>query len=223
MARVVTSGRIATAEPPDASAGYAPECAWCPVCRAIRMARDSNPDLAGRVGETAGALMSAAHDVVSAIDASLSRMPGPRPLSPRRPSDPRHPNRPGRRNDPRHRTSFATGTSFAAGTPRPPQPGTPPSRNGQQGRQVRLTIGIDVGGTKVAAGVVDERGKIVEKLRRPTPSSDPVQTVATISEVVTELLGRHTVDAVGLGIAGFVDEDRATSCSPRTLAGVTSR
>ncbi len=68
-----------------------------------------------------------------------------------------------------------------------------------------LTIGIDVGGTKVAAGVVDEHGKIVEKLRRPTPSSDPVQTVTTISEVVTELCGRHVVDAVGLGIAGFVD------------------
>ena len=72
-----------------------------------------------------------------------------------------------------------------------------------------LTIGIDVGGTKVAAGVVDERGKIVEKLRRPTPSSDPAQTVATINEVVTELLSRHEVDAVGLGVAGFVDEDRA--------------
>ncbi len=72
-----------------------------------------------------------------------------------------------------------------------------------------LTIGIDVGGTKVAAGVVDERGKIVEKLRRPTPSSDPAQTVTTISEVVTELCSRHVVDAVGLGVAGFVDEARA--------------
>jgi len=74
---------------------------------------------------------------------------------------------------------------------------------------VSLTIGIDVGGTKVAAGVVDEHGKIVEKLRRPTPSSDPAQTVATITEVVTELRGRHAVDAVGLGIAGFVNETRS--------------
>jgi glucokinase len=74
---------------------------------------------------------------------------------------------------------------------------------------VRLTIGIDVGGTKVAAGVVDERGKIVERLRRPTPSSDPVQTVNTISDVVTELRSRHIIGAIGLGIAGFVDEARA--------------
>ena len=69
----------ATSEPVDASVGNAPECAWCPVCRAIRMARDSNPDMASRVGETAGALMSAAHDVVAAVDAALSRMPGPQP------------------------------------------------------------------------------------------------------------------------------------------------
>jgi glucokinase len=74
---------------------------------------------------------------------------------------------------------------------------------------VGLTIGIDVGGTKVAAGVVDEQGQVIEKLRRPTPPSNPGQTVITISEVVTELLSRHDVEAVGLGIAGFVDEDHA--------------
>ena len=72
----------ATSEPVDASVGNAPECAWCPVCRAIRMARDSNPDMASRVAETAGGLMSAAHDVVAAVDAALSRMPGPQPASP---------------------------------------------------------------------------------------------------------------------------------------------
>jgi glucokinase len=72
-----------------------------------------------------------------------------------------------------------------------------------------LAIGIDVGGTKVAAGVVDEQGRVVEKVRRPTPASDPAQTVSTIGDVVAELHSRHDVDAVGLGIAGFVDEARA--------------
>ena len=32
-----------------------------------------------------------------------------------------------------------------------------------------LTIGIDVGGTKVLGGVVDESGNILEKARRDTP------------------------------------------------------
>jgi glucokinase len=73
-----------------------------------------------------------------------------------------------------------------------------------------LTIGVDVGGTKVAAGVVDERGSIVEKLRRATPSSSPARTEQVIAGAVTELLSRHRVQAVGLGAAGFIDEQRAS-------------
>ena len=72
-----------------------------------------------------------------------------------------------------------------------------------------LTIGVDVGGTKVAAGVVDERGTVVEKLRRATPSSSPARTEQVIAGAVTELLSRHRVQAVGLGAAGFIDEERA--------------
>ena len=36
-----------------------------------------------------------------------------------------------------------------------------------------LAIGVDVGGTKVAAGVVDEKGAILAQRRRPTPSHSP--------------------------------------------------
>ena len=68
-----------------------------------------------------------------------------------------------------------------------------------------LTIGVDVGGTKVAAGVVGERGRIVEKLRRSTPAGSPERTAAAIAAAVTELRGRHEVAAVGVGAAGFVD------------------
>ncbi len=73
-----------------------------------------------------------------------------------------------------------------------------------------LTIGVDVGGTKVAAGVVDEQGKIVEKLKRNTPAASPGQTVQVISDVVTELTGQYQADAIGIGAAGFVDETRST-------------
>jgi len=72
-----------------------------------------------------------------------------------------------------------------------------------------LTIGVDVGGTKVAAGVVDEHGKIIEKLRRPTPSASPARTEQVIAGAVSELLSRHPARAVGLGAAGFIDEARS--------------
>jgi glucokinase len=72
-----------------------------------------------------------------------------------------------------------------------------------------LTIGVDVGGTKVAAGVVDEHGKIIEKLKHATPAARPDQTADVIADVVNELLGRHEATAVGIGAAGFVDESRS--------------
>ncbi|MGO8962007.1 MAG: ROK family glucokinase [Streptosporangiaceae bacterium] len=81
-----------------------------------------------------------------------------------------------------------------------------------------LTIGVDVGGTKVAAGVVDEDGQIVEKVQRYTPALSPDDTVAVIASAVTELLGRHQVDAVGIGAAGFVDQTRSTVLFAPNLA-----
>jgi glucokinase len=80
----------------------------------------------------------------------------------------------------------------------------------------RLAIGIDIGGTKVAGGVVDEHGEILQRTRRDTPhrSTSPKVVEDTIVACVDELLGM-TVDsdevvAVGIGAAGFVAEDRAT-------------
>jgi glucokinase len=73
-----------------------------------------------------------------------------------------------------------------------------------------LTIGVDVGGTKVAAGVVDDHGRILAKVRRPTPSTSPHETAAVIAEVVEILKSKYEqVEAVGLGAAGFVDETRS--------------
>jgi glucokinase len=81
-----------------------------------------------------------------------------------------------------------------------------------------LTIGVDVGGTKVAAGVVDENGTIIARARRETPSTDPEATEDTIAEVVAELVASHDVEAVGLGAAGFIDEKRATVLFAPNLA-----
>jgi glucokinase len=77
-----------------------------------------------------------------------------------------------------------------------------------------LAIGIDIGGTKVAGGLVDESGTVVGRARRDTPhrSKSPVVVEDTIVEVVAELLevASSPVCAVGIGAAGFVADDRAT-------------
>ncbi|WP_150243654.1 ROK family glucokinase [Nocardiopsis quinghaiensis] len=74
-----------------------------------------------------------------------------------------------------------------------------------------LTIGVDIGGTKIAAGVVDHDGQILDKVKYPTPGDDPAGLADVVAKAVDELRARRSaVEAVGVGVAGFVDEDRAT-------------
>lgn len=68
-------------------------------------------------------------------------------------------------------------------------------------------IGVDVGGTKIAAGVVDG-GRVVAKVRRDTPASTGDATAVAILEVVEELRAGHDVAAVGIGVPGLVDAAR---------------
>ncbi|MGN6578151.1 MAG: ROK family glucokinase [Nocardioides sp.] len=71
----------------------------------------------------------------------------------------------------------------------------------------RLTIGVDIGGTKVLAGVVDAAGRPIERVQRRTPhrSSAPEVVEDTIVAAVEELRRHAEVSAVGVGAAGFVD------------------
>ncbi len=81
-----------------------------------------------------------------------------------------------------------------------------------------LTIGIDVGGTKIAAGVVNPDGSIIEKLRRDTPARETRATEDAIIALVGELRRRHDIEAVGIGAAGYIDEKRATVLFAPNLA-----
>lgn len=81
-----------------------------------------------------------------------------------------------------------------------------------------LAIGVDVGGTKVAAGVVDDDGAVIAELRRPTPSDSPAQTADVIVNVVHELCKEFDVTAIGVGAAGFIDTERATVMFAPNLA-----
>ncbi len=73
-----------------------------------------------------------------------------------------------------------------------------------------LAIGIDIGGTKVAAGVVDADGRILSDARRSTPGSDPRAVEQVIVELVEELSAGHRVWSVGIGAAGWMDLDGGT-------------
>ena len=70
-------------------------------------------------------------------------------------------------------------------------------------------MGVDIGGTKVAAGVVDEAGRVLERSQVPTPSHDPKAVEDAIVDAVERLRERHRVEAVGIGAAGWVDNTQS--------------
>jgi len=74
-----------------------------------------------------------------------------------------------------------------------------------------VTIGVDIGGTKIAAGVVDGSGNILATARRPTPRHDSGAVLNDVADVVNELQAGvdGSIVGVGVGVAGGVDQSRS--------------
>jgi len=79
--------------------------------------------------------------------------------------------------------------------------------NGSAWTPPQAAVGVDIGGTKVLAGVVDGAGLVVERVRLNTPhrSKKPAVVEDTIVQAVGTLRETSNVAAVGIGAAGFVD------------------
>ncbi|MCH7232419.1 ROK family glucokinase [Glycomyces sp. L485] len=73
-----------------------------------------------------------------------------------------------------------------------------------------LTIGVDIGGTKVGGGLVDENGQVLATARRPTPADDTPGVIQAVKEVVEDLREGRDIEAVGIGAAGWISSDRST-------------
>jgi glucokinase len=69
-------------------------------------------------------------------------------------------------------------------------------------------VGLDVGGTKIAAGVLDADGRVVARSLASTPANDPAALRSAIVDTVETLRRDHEVEAVGVSAAGFVRVDR---------------
>ncbi|OUM42885.1 glucokinase [Arthrobacter agilis] len=73
-----------------------------------------------------------------------------------------------------------------------------------------LSVGVDIGGTKVAAGVVDVHGQILAEARRATPGQDPRAVESVITELVRELSADYRIRSIGIGAAGWMDLSNST-------------
>lgn len=80
------------------------------------------------------------------------------------------------------------------------------------------TIGIDVGGTKVLGGVVDEFGTVLATERQDTPRQGGSALTQTIADIARVLMKLHDVTSVGVSAAGFVSSDRKTMLATPNIA-----
>jgi glucokinase len=74
-------------------------------------------------------------------------------------------------------------------------------------------LGIDVGGTKIAAGLVDPAGTVLHSLRRETVVGTPEATLDSIASAARDLIAASGIDplgidAIGFGIPGLVDPEK---------------
>jgi glucokinase len=66
-------------------------------------------------------------------------------------------------------------------------------------------IGVDLGGTKILAGVVDRDGRVERRREHPTPVTSPDDLLDGLDAAVSELLD-DDVAAIGFGIPSPIDQ-----------------
>jgi len=81
------------------------------------------------------------------------------------------------------------------------------------------SIGVDVGGTKVLGGVVDESGNVLKTARRDTPREGGSLLNQAIADVSKELMQEYSVQSIGVSAAGFVSSDRKRMLATPNIAG----
>ena len=78
--------------------------------------------------------------------------------------------------------------------------------------EANRVIGVDLGGTKIAAGIIDRSGKIESLRETSTPTSSEDVVVRAIGDAVAGLVG-DGIAAIGLGVPSTIDQASGTAVS----------
>lgn len=94
--------------------------------------------------------------------------------------------------------------------------------------RTNYAVGVDVGGTRIAVGLVERKGRILKDVKRLTPKTGPFAVVDTIIEMVDEVTGGihdSELAGIGIGIPGQIDFLRQSIefCTNLPLGGVDVR
>ncbi|WP_240795866.1 ROK family glucokinase [Yimella sp. RIT 621] len=82
----------------------------------------------------------------------------------------------------------------------------------------RATIGIDIGGTKIAGGLIAPDGTILKRDRRDSPAENVDEIAATVADVISDLAEGEDVERAGVACAGYIDKSGTTVLFSPNLA-----
>jgi len=88
----------------------------------------------------------------------------------------------------------------------------------------QLIIGIDVGGTKVAGGLVNRKGRLVKSIDVPTRAAEGFQTslgqiLGVIERLVQEAGGKENIAGIGICAPGPLNPKTGVVINPPNLPG----
>ncbi|NTW28065.1 MAG: ROK family protein [Coriobacteriia bacterium] len=95
--------------------------------------------------------------------------------------------------------------------------------------RTNFAIGVDVGGTRIAVGLVERKGRIVKDVKRLTPKTGPFSVVDAIIDLVEEVstggVQPSEIAGIGIGVPAQIDFLRQSIeyCTNLPLAGVDVR
>ncbi|BFH64519.1 ROK family protein [Paenibacillus azoreducens] len=73
-------------------------------------------------------------------------------------------------------------------------------------KENKAVIGVDLGGTKIATGMLDQTGSLLERSQKATAGlQSSEEVIATIVDTITEVRGRQEIAGVGVASPGMVD------------------
>jgi len=83
-----------------------------------------------------------------------------------------------------------------------------------------LYIGVDLGGTKIAAALLTEEGKVLNRKQIPTRAEEgPERIIQRIEELIDELSADREIRGIGVAAPGPLDANTGILYSPPNLPG----
>jgi len=84
-----------------------------------------------------------------------------------------------------------------------------------------LTIGIDIGGTKISAGVVDSSGNLIDSSRISTPTEGGKELILAVINLIKEIKEKHEIKGIGISIAALISSDYGTIVGAPNIANLS--